>query len=166
VASAIVDAMPADHLPETTDGRQPYLHAYAVTGTVGQAEVHLLVRAFSTSELEARERVLRDVVEGVGARFPGATLAVDIKPSYRNMREHMIREPKVVDHADEAVRRQGLEPVRRAIRGGTDGAKLSARGLLTPNLFAGGQSPHSVREWASLEWMAAAVGVCIQLLEV
>jgi tripeptide aminopeptidase len=75
-------------------------------------------------------------------------------------------DPKVLDFAVEAVRRQGLEVVRKAIRGGTDGSRLSFMGILTPNVFAGGQSFHSVQEWVSLEWMAAAVGVSIQLLSV
>jgi tripeptide aminopeptidase len=82
------------------------------------------------------------------------------------MRTHIAKDPKVVEYAIEAVKRQGLDPVRKATRGGTDGARLSALGLLTPNLFAGGQGVHSVQEWVSLEWMAAAVGVCLQLLSV
>jgi tripeptide aminopeptidase len=166
VAAAIVDALPHDRLPETTDGRQPYLHAHAITGDVGQAQVKLLVRAFTEPELVEREEVLRGIIAAVAARFPGVRTELDIEATYRNMGEHLAKEPKVVDHAMEAVRRQGLAPIRRAIRGGTDGAKLSARGLLTPNLFAGGQGAHSVREWISLEWMAAAVGVCLQLIAV
>ena len=82
------------------------------------------------------------------------------------MGDAIAKDRKVLDYAVEAVRRQGLEPVRRAVRGGTDGSRLSALGLLTPNLFTGGQGAHSVMEWISLEWMAAAVGVCLHLLEV
>jgi len=124
------------------------------------------VRAFSERELAEREDVLRDIVDATAARFPGARIQLETKATYRNMGEAIARDPKVLDYAIEAVRRQGIEPVRRAIRGGTDGAKLSAMGLLTPNLFAGGQNPHSVEEWVSLEWMAAAVGVCLQLVSV
>jgi tripeptide aminopeptidase len=82
------------------------------------------------------------------------------------MRDQIAKDPKVLDHAILAVERQGLTPVRKAIRGGTDGSRLSAMGLLTPNLFAGGQAVHSVEEWVSLDWMAAAVGVCLQLVTV
>lgn len=166
VAAAIVAALPEDRLPETTDGRQPYLHPYAIEATVGQAQLRFLVRAFSERELAEREDVLRDIVDATAARFPGARIQLETKATYRNMGEAIARDPKVLDYAIEAVRRQGIEPVRRAIRGGTDGAKLSAMGLLTPNLFAGGQNPHSVEEWVSLEWMAAAVGVCLQLITV
>jgi len=166
VATAIVEALPTDHLPETTDGRQPYLHPHAITGEVGHAQLRLLVRAFTERELNDREHVLHDIVQATQARFPGATIDLDIKSTYRNMGDHIAKDPKVLEYAVEAVRRQGIAPIRRAIRGGTDGAKLSALGLLTPNLFAGGQGAHSVREWISLPWMEAAVGVCLQIVSV
>jgi tripeptide aminopeptidase len=166
VAAAIVEALPADRLPETTDGRLPYLHPYSFAGEVGQAQLRLLVRAFTESELVEREDVLRETLRVVQARFPGAKLDLEIKATYRNMGDAIAKDPKVLDYALEAARRQGIEPLRRAIRGGTDGSRLSALGLLTPNLFAGAQGAHSVREWASLEWMAAAVGVCLQLASV
>jgi len=166
VAAAIVESLPTDRLPETTDGREPYLHAHAVEGNVARAQLRLLVRAFDEQALAEREEVLRRIVRDVGSRFPGATIAVEIKQTYRNMGDHIAKDPKVIDYAIEAIRRQGLEPVRRAVRGGTDGSKLSAMGVLTPNLFAGGQAAHSVREWACLDWMAAAVGVCLQLIAV
>lgn len=164
VAAALVARLPQDHLPETTEGRQSYLHPYTVTGDVSKAELKLLVRAFSEEELAEREDALRAAMAEVGAAFPGAALSLEVKPSYRNMGYKIAEDPKVLDLALEAVRRQGLEPVRKAIRGGTDGARLSFMGLLTPNLFAGGQSFHSVQEWVSLAWMSEAVGVCIQLL--
>lgn len=166
VASAIVEGLPADRLPETTEGKEPYLHPFDVKGDVTKAELKLLVRAFTEEELHQREDSLRFVIERVQARFPGAHIAMEIKESYRNMAYKIAEDPKVLDYALEAVRRQGLEPLRKAIRGGTDGSRLSFMGLLTPNVFAGGQSFHSVQEWVSLEWMAAAVGVSIQLLSV
>jgi tripeptide aminopeptidase len=165
VASALVEALPTDRLPETTSGREPYLHPHALTGDVARAQLRLLVRAFTEKELHEREEVLRGAIRQVEARFPGARLTLETKPSYRNMGDHIAKDPKVVDYAIEAVRRQGLGPIRRAVRGGTDGSRLSALGLLTPNLFTGGQSAHSVMEWISLQWMAAAVGVCLHLIE-
>ncbi len=164
VAAAIIEALPQDFLPETTDERQPYLHPYVLAGEVSRVELKLLVRAFSQHELDERENVLRGIVRRTETRFPGVKIDVQIKESYRNMREAIARDPKVLDHAILAVERQGLTPVRRAIRGGTDGSRLSAMGLLTPNIFTGGQAAHSVQEWISLEWMAAAVGVCLQLV--
>jgi tripeptide aminopeptidase len=166
VAAAVVEALPVDFLPETTDARQPYLHAYSVSGDVSSVHLKLLVRAFSDDELREREEVLRGILRTVQGRFPGAAIDLMIKESYRNMCTYIENDPKVLQYAIEAMERQGLTPVRKAIRGGTDGARLSAMGLLTPNLFAGGQAIHSVQEWVSLEWMAAAVGVCLQLLSV
>jgi len=166
VAAALVERLPQDLLPETTEDRQPYLHPYAVTGDVSRAELKLLVRAFSVEELQEREAALRAAAEEVGARFPRARIAIEVKESYRNMRYEIARDPKVLEHAIEAVRRAGIEPVRRAIRGGTDGARLSFMGLLTPNIWAGGQLFHSVREWVSLDWMSRAVEATLQLLRV
>ena len=166
VAAAIVEALPKDGLPETTEGRQPYLHAYALNGDVASAQLRLLLRAFSEKELRLREQVLHQAIGEVEARFPGAIIKLEVKETYRNMGEFIAKDPKVLNYAVEAVRRQGIEPIRKAVRGGTDGSRLSAMGLLTPNLFCGGQGAHSVREWLSLPWMAAAVGVCLQLLTV
>jgi tripeptide aminopeptidase len=137
-----------------------------VSGDVSSVHLKLLVRAFSDDELREREEVLRGILRTVQGRFPGAAIDLMIKESYRNMCTYIENDPKVLQYAIEAMERQGLTPVRKAIRGGTDGARLSAMGLLTPNLFAGGQAIHSVQEWVSLEWMAAAVGVCLQLLSV
>ncbi len=166
VASAIVEALPQDRLPETTEGREPYLHPYALSGDVARAELKLLVRAFSDHELQEREDVLRRTVDAVLARFPGAEAKVEFKASYRNMALKIAEDPKVLEHALEAIRRQGLTPVRHAIRGGTDGSRLSHMGLLTPNIFNGAQSYHSVHEWVSLEWMTASAECCLQLLKV
>jgi tripeptide aminopeptidase len=166
VAAAVVEALPHDRLPETTADREPYLHAYEMSGDVSRAQIKFLVRAFSDLELRERAEVLRRIVRDAEARFPGARLDLQFREQYRNMGQHIAADPKVLDFALEAVRRQGLEPVRKAIRGGTDGSRLSALGVLTPNLFAGTQGAHSVREWVSLSWMSAAVGVCLQLLAV
>jgi tripeptide aminopeptidase len=117
-------------------------------------------------ELRAREETLRAIVREVEGLFPGARIRVDVKESYRNMAYKIGEDPKVLEYAFEAVRRMGLEPVRRAIRGGTDGARLSFIGLLTPNIWAGGQSFHSVQEWVSLEWMVKAGEVTLHLLQV
>ena len=106
------------------------------------------------------------MVTEVALRFPGCAIQVAIKPSYRNMGLKIAEDPKVLDFALEAILRQGITPVRKPIRGGTDGSRLSYMGLLTPNLFGGAQSYHSVHEWVSLEWMAASVECCLQIVNV
>jgi len=165
-AAAIIGRLPPASLPETTEGREPFLHPISLTGDVSRADLKLLVRAFTEAELAGLEATLRTIQAEVADGFPGARITMAVKESYRNMGARIAEDPKVLDYALEAVRRQGIQPIRRAIRGGTDGARLSFMGLPTPNLFAGGQSFHSVQEWVSLEWMTAAVEVCIQLLAV
>jgi len=166
VAAAIIDELNEECLPETTDERQPYLHPYTLSGNVTRTELKVLVRAFSVEELNLQEDALRAVAKKVGARFPKAKISIDVDESYRNMSYKIAEDPKVLEHAMEAIRRAGIEVKRRAIRGGTDGSRLSYMGLLTPNIWAGGQSFHSVLEWVSLDWMTKAVEATLLLLQV
>jgi tripeptide aminopeptidase len=166
VTAAVIDAIDDTFLPETTEGRQPYLHPYTMSGDVTSAELKVLVRAFTIEELEERESHLREVAAAVGQRFPGASIEITVDESYRNMAYKIQEDPKVLEYALEGVKRQGIEPKRQAIRGGTDGSRLSYMGLLTPNIWAGGQNFHSVREWVSLEWMAQAVETTASILGV
>lgn len=165
-AAGLVERLDRHFLPETTEGRQPYLHPYDLRGDVTRTELKVLVRAFTEEELGEREEHLRQVVEQVRKEFPGVRVELEIKQSYRNMAYKLRERPEVLEAALEAVRRLGIEPVRRAIRGGTDGARLSFMGLLTPNLWAGGQNFHSVQEWVSLEWMTKATEAVLHLLQV
>jgi tripeptide aminopeptidase len=166
VTAAIIDSIDDTFLPETTEGRQPYLHPYTMSGDVTSAELKVLVRAFTTEELEEREHHLREVADSVGTRFPGADIEITVEESYRNMAYKIQEDPKVLEYALEGVKRQGIDPKRQAIRGGTDGSRLSYMGLLTPNIWAGGQNFHSVREWVSLEWMAQATEATASILGV
>ena len=165
-ASHIVESLPQDRLPETTEGREPYLHPIGFSGDVGKAEIKFLVRAFTEEELHQREDILKSIVNETKGKFPGAKIELTIKESYRNMSYPISKDPKVLDYALEAVKRQGIEPSRKPIRGGTDGARLSFMGLLTPNIFAGSQSYHSTHEWVSLDWMSKAVEVTLQIINV
>jgi tripeptide aminopeptidase len=166
VAAAIVDNLPERFLPETTEGKEPYLHPYTISGDVSKVEMKVLARAFTVEELHRREDALRAVVAAVQERFPGAKITVEVQESYRNMAYKIAEDPRVLEYALEAVKRAGLEPHRHAIRGGTDGSRLSFMGILTPNIFAGGQNFHSVREWVCLEWMAKAVETTLHLLQI
>ncbi|MFV2072883.1 MAG: peptidase T [Thermoanaerobaculales bacterium] len=166
VTAAIIDGIDENRLPETTEDREPYLHPYICSGDVSKAELKVLVRAFSVEELSEREAHLNQVIAEVGERFPKAKISVQIEESYRNMAYKIREDSKVLDYALEAVERIGVTPKRQAIRGGTDGARLSYMGLLTPNVWAGGQNFHSVREWVSLEWMQSAVEATLEILTV
>ena len=108
----------------------------------------------------------RGLAEQVATREPRALVDVDVRDSYRNMRPYIEQNPRVVEAALEAIRRAGVEPKLAITRGGTDGAILSARGLPTPNVFTGGQEYHSVREWASVQDMAAAAATIVELVGV
>ncbi len=167
VAAAIIEGLDEDHLPETTEGRESYLHPYVMgSGDVTKAEIKVLVRAFTVEELEEREAHLQEVADEVADCFPGAEISIEISESYRNMGYKIAEDPKVLDFAIEGITRAGVTPKRQAIRGGTDGARLSFMGLLTPNIWAGGQNFHSVNEWVSLEWMTKAVEATLEILGV
>jgi tripeptide aminopeptidase len=166
LAARIVDALPADLTPETTGGRDGFIHPHEIIGSPAKAEVRLIVRDFDDEKLDHHvallERVAREVVEPE----PRARLEFDVREQYRNMNGVLRQVPEVTDAAEAAIRAEGIEPIRRPIRGGTDGSVLSAMGLPTPNIFTGGHDYHSVREWASVQDMAAAAAVVVRLAEV
>jgi tripeptide aminopeptidase len=167
LAARIVAALPADTLtPETTVEREGFIHPYELTGTPARAQLRAIVRDFDEELLERHVRLLERTAYGIVDREPRARLSVDIRRQYRNMRAYLDRVPNVVRAADVAIRAEGIEPIRRPIRGGTDGSRLSEMGLPTPNIFTGGQEHHSVREWASVQDMAAAAAVIVRLAEV
>jgi tripeptide aminopeptidase len=166
LASRIVAALPPDLTPETTAGRDGFIHPHELSGTPGKATVRLILRDFDDEQLDRHvallERTAREVVEAE----PRARLDVSVREQYRNMGSVLRQVPEVIDAAAAAIRAEGIEPIRRPIRGGTDGSKLSAMGLPTPNIFTGGHEYHSVREWASVQDMAAAAAVVVRLAEV
>jgi tripeptide aminopeptidase len=167
LAARIVAALPADTLtPETTRGRDGFIHPHELTGTAAKAELRLIVRDFDDAQLDRHvallERVAREVVDAE----PRARLELDVREQYRNMHRVLSQVPEVTDAAEAAIRAEGIAPIRQPIRGGTDGSVLSAMGLPTPNIFTGGHEYHSVREWASVHDMAAAAAVVVRLAEV
>ncbi|HEY8584937.1 MAG TPA: peptidase T [Capillimicrobium sp.] len=164
IASRIVAALPQDRLtPETTSGREGFIHVHVLTGTAGRAVVELIVRDFDDDLLNAHVELLRRTAEEVAATEPRAKVSVEAVPQYPNMRRFLEADPEVVAAAERALRAEGIEPVRTPIRGGTDGSLLSSRGLPTPNLFTGGHEYHSPREWASLQEMAASAATIVRL---
>jgi tripeptide aminopeptidase len=164
LAGQVLAALPSDTLtPETTAGREGFLHPYEIEGHAGQATLRFIARDFEQELLEAHVALLRRTAEQVVATDPRARLEVAVRQQYTNMREHIARVPQVTELAERALRAEGLEPIRTPIRGGTDGSLLSARGLPTPNLFTGGHEYHSVREWASVQEMAAAAATLVRL---
>jgi tripeptide aminopeptidase len=166
LAARIVAALPAGLAPETTAGREGFIHPYELAGTPARATIRAIVRDFDDDELERHVALLRRIAEDAVAGEPRAKLKVEVRRQYPNMRRFIEPVPYVTEAAELAIRAEGIEPTRTAIRGGTDGSKLSERGLPTPNIFTGGHDYHSVREWASLQDMAAAAATIVHLAEV
>ena len=166
VAGQIVAALPTDRLtPEITSGREGFIHATLLNGAAERAELRFIVRDFDEALLESHVGLLREITDQVLTANPGAEVRFDVIRQYRNMRSYIERDPEVVAAAAEAIRAEGIEPIRKPIRGGTDGSRLSEKGLPTPNIFDGGYEYHSVREFASLQDMAAASAVIVRLAE-
>jgi tripeptide aminopeptidase len=163
LAGQVLAALPPELTPEATSEREGFIHVYAVEATAGEAAIRTIVRDFDDERLAEHVALLRRTAEEVVATDPRARLEVEVKHQYPNMRTFLDAHPGVSDAAEEALRREGLEPKRVPIRGGTDGSILSARGLPTPNLFTGGHEYHSVREWASVQDMASAAAVAVRL---
>ncbi len=167
LAADFLAALPRDRLsPETTEEREGFIHPTGIGGTGEKTVVELIVRDHDRAKIDDHLALIRAIAAEVGRTEPRARLEVTEEETYRNMREAIDRHPRVVAAAEEAVRRTGVEPVHEIIRGGTDGARLSHRGLPTPNIFTGGQEYHSLREWASVQDMAAAAATVVQLARV
>jgi tripeptide aminopeptidase len=164
LASELVLSVPKGRLsPETTEDREGYVHPHRISGSVEEAIVDFIARDHDDDLLAAHVELLTRLAGEVEVRDPRAKVDVEVRHSYRNMRPVIEQNPRVVEAALEAIRRAGVEPRLAITRGGTDGAVLSAQGLPTPNLFTGGQEYHSVREWASVQDMAAAAATIVEL---
>jgi tripeptide aminopeptidase len=166
LAAWLVERLPKDsRSPETTEGREGFVHPTRIAGTTAEAEVRFIARDFDAAKLAEHEDLLRGLADELAAAEPRARVTVTVEESYRNMKEFLDADPAVTAAADEAARRTGIEPWREPIRGGTDGAMLSARGLLTPNIFTGAHQFHSVLEWASVQDMAASTATIVELVK-
>jgi tripeptide aminopeptidase len=166
VVSRIVAALPDELSPERTADREGFIHPYELTGSVAHAELRAILRDFDEDKLDGYVELLRRTAEDAVGSARGAELEFEVQRQYRNMRRYLETDPGVVAAAEAAFREEGIEPLRTPIRGGTDGSRLSEMGLPTPNIFTGGHEYHSVREWASLQEMAAAAATLVRLAEV
>jgi len=167
IAAKIIDQLPKDRLsPETTEKRQGYIHPNTMTGSVEETTIKILIRDFTVDGLQEHESYLKNLTEKVVAEFPKASFDFKVEESYRNMKYKLDEQPKVTEYALEAVKRSGIKPKKNIIRGGTDGARLSYEGLLTPNIFTGGHNFHSKLEWISIQDMRKAVEVIINLVKI
>ena len=167
VANEILSLLPQDRLsPETSEGREGYVHPVLVEGDSSQVELRLIARDFENDRLAEHVAFLRGLAEEVAAAEPRCSIEVDDRIQYLNTRDGLARYPEIVANLEEAIRRVGLEPRQTAIRGGTDGSALTEMGLPTANVFTGGHDAHSEREWICIEDMGLAAATLVELARV
>jgi tripeptide aminopeptidase len=167
VANEILSRLPQDRLsPETSEGREGYVHPVLVEGDSSQVELRLIARDFENDRLAEHVAFLRGLAEEVAAAEPRCSIEVDDRIQYLNTRDGLARYPEIVANLEEAIRRVGLEPRQTAIRGGTDGSALTEMGLPTANVFTGGHDAHSEREWICIEDMGLAAATLVELARV
>lgn len=166
IAAEIVARLPKDQAPETTEGRQGFIHPTDISSAMEAASLHFIIRDFDDKGLAEKEALLERITKDVMAGYPGSSYSFVVKEQYRNMKVVLDRYPAVIDNLVEAVRRVGLEPVRHSIRGGTDGSRLSFMGLPCPNIYTGGHAYHSPLEWVSVQDMEKSVETIVELVKV
>ncbi|BET44093.1 MULTISPECIES: peptidase T [Atlantibacter] len=166
LAARIHAEIPADESPEMTDGHEGFYHLNAMKGSVDKAEMHYIIRDFDRSQFEARKRKMMEIAKKVGKGLhPDCYIELVIEDSYYNMRDKVAEHPHIIEIAQQAMKDCDIEPLMKPIRGGTDGAQLSFKGLPCPNLFTGGYNYHGKHEFVTLEGMEKAVAVIVRIAE-
>ncbi|MCU0663915.1 MAG: peptidase T [Myxococcota bacterium] len=160
-----LEKLPKEQAPETTEGREGFIHPYDLSGDASRCKAHLILRDFEKDKLEALGQKIRDIADAVAQLEPRLKIDVEIRHSYPNMHEFLMDKPEIAQRLNEAVRLCGLTPRVEPIRGGTDGANLSRMGLPCPNIFAGGVNFHGPTEWISTRSMGLAVCTILNLID-
>lgn len=163
IAGDIVARLPKDMAPETTKGRDGFIHPTGMSGVMEKAALSFIIRDFTEEGLKQKEALLESITRQVMENYPGSTYTFTVREQYRNMKVVLDQRPEIVEYAVEAIRRAGMEPQRSSIRGGTDGSRLSFMGLPCANIFAGGHAFHSPLEFVSSQDMEKAVATIIEL---
>ena len=163
IAGDIIARLPKDMAPETTKGRDGFIHPTGASGVMEKANLSLIIRDFTEEGLKTKEALLESITQEVMKNYPGSGYTFTVKEQYRNMKVVLDKNPEIVEYAVEAIRRAGMDPVRGSIRGGTDGSRLSFMGLPCPNIFAGGHAFHSPLEFVSSQDMDKAVTTIVEL---
>jgi tripeptide aminopeptidase len=166
VAADFLTRLPRDLSPEETEDREGFVHPEEVSGHTEQATVTLILRDHDEEKLAGHEALVRRLAHDAVAAWPGSRVEITVRRQYRNMKQYLSGHPHVVEIAEEAIRRAGIEPQRTIIRGGTDGSRLSEMGLPTPNLFTGGHAYHSRSEWICVQDMGSAAETVVHLVQI
>ncbi len=163
MAGMLLERLPRSMAPETTDGNKGFLHPYKIEGGVDRVRVAILLRDFKTAKLAEQAELLRSIARSIEADFPSGRIEINIKPQYRNMADGMEKAPQAIPLAQKAMQATGLSPRLTSVRGGTDGSRLTEKGLPCPNLSCGEHNLHSPLEWTCLEEMDTACKVLEQM---
>lgn len=167
IAGAFLNALPKnDWSPETTSDKKGFVHPVHIEGGAEKTRIDFIIRDHETAKLAKYEARLEDILKQVVASYPGAAYEFKVKEQYRNMREVLDKHPEVMQYAEEAYKRTGIEPQRISIRGGTDGSRLSFMGLPCPNIFTGEMGIHSKQEYVSVQDMEKAAEICVHLAQI
>jgi tripeptide aminopeptidase len=167
IAASFIESLPKDNLsPETTEGREGYVHCTSILGNEEATTLKFIIRDFETPKLKEYEELLKNLAEQTIEKFPGSRFEFQVIEQYRNMKEVLDKYPEVTEYAIEAMKRLGIEPIMHPIRGGTDGSRLCFMGLPTPNIFAGEHSFHSQLEWIAIQDMYEAVKLIVEIAKV
>lgn len=162
---AFNEKLPADEVPEKTEGREGFFHLTSMSGTVEDAKMVYIVRDHDRENFEKRKQMILDIARALNASFDEERIKVEMKDQYYNMREVIEEDMRAVEVAEQAMEELNIEPVLEPIRGGTDGSKISFMGLPTPNLFAGGENFHGRYEYVAVESMEKATAVIVKIIE-
>ena len=167
VAANFIDLLPKNELsPETTDKREGYVHPVSITGNEEKTVAKFIIRDFVDEKLKEFEELLKSLCEKAVANYPGSSFEFEVIEQYRNMKNVLNDHPNVEENALDSLKRLGITPIQSAIRGGTDGSRLSFMGLPTPNLFAGGHNFHAITEYVAVQDMEASVKNIVTLIQV
>jgi tripeptide aminopeptidase len=166
VAGEFLAGLPREGAPETTAGKEGYIHPISIKGNTSETEVTLLIRDFELDGLRPKAEMIEQHAAAACAKWPNSSYKIEIKEYYRNMKYDLEKEPRAMAYALEAVKRTGLVPIQGSIRGGTDGSTLSAKGLPTPNIFTGEQDFHGYGEWICVKDMELATETILRIIEV
>ena len=166
ISSQIINKLPRDKTPETTEKKQPFIHPTSINGGLEEVEMKFIIRAFDTPTLLLLEEELRKIAVDVLSHYDKSSYEFKVTEQYRNMREVLEKSPQIIDYALEAIKRTGITPELDSIRGGTDGSRFSFMGLPTANLYAGEHGIHSKQEWVSVQDMQKAVETIVYLVQI
>lgn len=165
VMAELISRLPLHMAPESTDGYEPFIHPSTAQGDVSSSVIKLILRDFNAEGLKTQKKILEKIIDEVKEQFTGSQIRLTVTETYRNMAEELAKYPHITDRLWNAAIKSGLKPFWKPIRGGTDGSRLTAMGLPTPNMFTGSGNHHSRAEWCSIDSLQMAVDCLVNLVK-